>query len=295
MSSYILSCCSTSDLMPEQYKEKDIKVLLYHFYLGDKEYADDFGKSIAYQEFYQRMRNGEITKTAQINCDHFIEFFEPFLKKGKDILHICFSSGLSGTYQSALIAKDMLDAKYPDRKLLIVDSLCASSGYGLFVNKIADLRKKGLSIEEAYNWANENRLKVHHWFFSTDLTFYVRGGRITKSAGLIGNILHLCPVMNVSYEGKLIPRKKIIGKKRAIDEVINQMVQNADNGLDYDEDCYICNSECINDAKVLKEKIENKFHNLKGKVKIYNIGTTIGSHSGPGTAAIFFFGKKRID
>ena len=295
MSSYILSCCSTSDLTPDQYKEKDIKVLLYHFCLGDKEYADDFGKSISYQEFYQRMRNGEITKTSQINSEHFIEFFEPFLKKGKDILHICFSSGLSGTYQSAMIAKGILDSKYPDRKLLVVDSLCASSGYGLLVNKIADLRKEGLSIEEAYNWANENRLKVHHWFFSTDLTFYVRGGRITKSAGLIGNILHLCPVMNVSYEGKLIPRKKIIGKKRAIDEVLNQMVQNADKGLDYDEDCYICNSECINDANVLKEKIENTFHNLKGKVKIYNIGTTIGSHSGPGTAAIFFFGKERID
>ncbi len=295
MSSYVLSCCSTSDLSPEQYKERNIKVLYYHFFLGQDEYVDNFGESISYQEFYQRMRNGEITKTSQINTERFIEFFEPMLKEGNDVLHICFSSGLSGTYQSALIAKDMLKEKYPDRKLLIVDSLCASSGYGMFVTKIADLRDEGKTIEEAYEWANEHNRTVHHWFFSTDLTFYVRGGRITKTAGLIGNVLHLCPVMNVNFEGKLIPRKKIIGKKRAIDDVIEEMVKNADNGLEYNDYCYVSHSECVEDANKLKIKIEEKFPNLKGKVKIYNIGTTIGSHSGPGTAAIYFFGTKRED
>lgn len=295
MSSYVLSCCSTSDLTPEQYKKRNIKVLYYHFFLGKDEYVDNFGESISYQEFYQRMRNGEITKTTQINAERFIDFFEPFLKEGKDILHICFSSGLSGTYQSAMIAKDILKEKYPDRKLLIVDSLCASTGYGMFVTKIADLRDQGKTIEEAFEWAKEHNRTVHHWFFSTDLSFYVRGGRITKTAGLIGNVLHLCPVMNVNFEGKLIPRKKIIGKKRAIDDVIEEMVLNADNGLDYDDYCYVSHSECIDDANKLKTKIEERFHNLKGKVQIYNIGTTIGSHSGPGTAAIYFFGKKRED
>lgn len=295
MANYVLSCCSTSDLSLKLYKERNIKLLNFHFYLGEKEYLDDFGTSISYKDFYKRMLNGETTRTTQINSEQFIEFFESFLKTGNDVLHICFSSGLSGTYQSAVIAKELLKEKYPDRKLFVIDSLCGSSGYGLLVNKIASLKDKGYSIEQAYDWAIAHRLNVHHWFFSTDLTFFVRGGRLPKSAGLIGNILHLCPVMSVDSEGKIILRKRIIGKKRAFDAVVEIMQENAINGLDYNDECFISHSECLEDANKLKNKIEETFKNLKGTVKIFNIGTTVGSHSGPGTTAIYFFGKKRSE
>ncbi len=295
MSNFILSCCSTSDLNLEFYKKRNIELLNFHFYLGDKEYLDDFGQSISYENFYKEMLDGKTTRTTQINSEEFINYFEPFLKKGMDVLHICFSSGLSGTYQSAVIAKNVLKEKYPERKLLIVDSLCGSSGYGLLVSKLADLRDQGYSIEKAYDWAIAHRSKVHHWFFSTDLTFFVRGGRLSKTAGLIGNILHLCPIMNLNYEGKITLRKKIIGKKRAIDTVVEIMKENADKGIDYNDGCFISHSECLEDANKLKNKIEEIFHHLKGKIQIFNIGTTIGSHSGPGTTAIYFFGKKRMN
>lgn len=293
MSNYVLSCCSTSDLSPEEYKSRNIECLCFHFFMDDKEFIDDFGKTISYKDFYQRMLDGVVTKTTQLNSQQYIEYFEKFLKEGKDIIHVTLSSGLSGTYQSALIARDMLLEKYKDRKIYVVDSLGASSGYGLLVCKMATLRDQGMSIDDLYNWAINNRLKVHYWSFSTDLKFYVRGGRISKSAGLIGNILHLCPVLNMNVEGKLTPRKKIIGKKRAIDDVVNEMIANTSK--DYNDECFICNSECIDDASRVKEKVENYFPNLKGKVKIFNIGTTIGSHTGPGTVALFFFGKERIN
>ena len=293
MSDYILSCCSTSDLTLKFYKENNIKLLNFHFFLGNDEYLDDFGQSITYKDFYKRMLDGETTRTTQINSEEFIRFFEPLLKDGMDILHICFSSGLSGTYQSAVIAKSLLEEKYPERKLFIVDSLCGSSGYGLLVYKIATLKQQGYSIEKAYDWALSHRLNVHHWFFSTDLTFFVKGGRLSKTAGLIGNILHLCPIMNLNYEGKITLRKKIIGKKRAIENILEIMKENANDGLDYNDECFISHSECLDDANKLKDKIEEVFKKLKGKVRIFNIGTTIGSHSGPGTTAIYFFGKKR--
>jgi len=293
MDSYVLSCCSTSDLSPEEYKKRNIEYICFHYFLGDKEYVDDFGKTLSYKDFYQKMMDGVMTKTTQLNAEQYYEYFEKFLIEGKDILHVTLSSGLSGTYQSALIAKDMLKEKYKDRKILIVDSLAASSGYGLLMCELAKLKDEGMSIDELYKFANDNKLKVHHWFFSTDLKFYVRGGRISKSAGLIGNILHLCPVLNMSNEGRIVPRKKIIGKKRAIKDIIEEMVLNADK--DYSDDCFICDSECIEDANRVKEAVEKQFPKLKNKVKIFNIGTTIGSHTGPGTVALFFFGKERIN
>jgi DegV family protein with EDD domain len=295
MSNYVLSCCSTSDLSLEYYKKRDIHFICFHFFLGDKEYADDFGQSIPFKDFYQAMRDGVMTKTSQVNADEFIKYFEGFLKEGKDVLHVSLSSGLSGVFNSANIAKGILEEKYPDRKILVVDSLGASSGYGLLMDKLADLRDEGKGLEEVYAFAEEHKLNVHHWFFSTDLEYYVRGGRITKTAGLIGNILHLCPLLNMDNHGLLIPRKKIIGKKRVIDEIVNCMVENAEDGLNYSGKCYICNSDCEEDAERVAKLVEEKFPKLNGKVEIYSVGTTIGSHTGPGTVALFFFGKQRVN
>ena len=186
-----------------------------------------------------------------------------------------------------------MQEKYPDRKIYVIDSLAASSGYGLLVDAAADRRDEGMSIDDLYTWIEENKLRVHHWFFSTDLTFYIRGGRVSKTAGFIGTIMNICPLLNVSNEGKLIPREKIRTKKKVIRRIVDLMRENADNGTDYSGKCFISQSECVDDARAVADLIEAEFPKLDGKVQIYPIGATIGSHTGPGTVALFFFGKKR--
>lgn len=295
MSKFILSCCSTSDLTEAHLKERDIHYISFHFSVDGKKYSDDFGKSYPLADFYQAMVDGAVTKTSQVNIDEYEEYFTPFLEEGYDILHVTLSSGISGSYNSARIASEDLAEKFPDRKVYIVDSLGASSGYGLLMDKAADLRDAGMNIDELRDWLNANKLKVHHWFFSTDLTFYIRGGRISKAAGLFGTILKICPLLNMSNDGKLIPRKKLRGKPAVMKEIVEKMVENAENGTDYDGKCYMCNSACLEDAKKVAAMIKEKFPKLQGDVEIYDIGTVIGSHTGPGTIAVFFWGKERID
>jgi DegV family protein with EDD domain len=295
MSNYILSCCSTADLDEQHLNERDIKYICFHFELDGKEYPDDLGKSISFKDFYDSMAKGAMTKTSQVSVGEYVEYFESFLKDGKDVLHATLSSGISGTLNSATIARDQLKDKYPDRKLYVIDSLAASAGYGLFMNKLADLRDEGMSIDDLYQWAIEHRLECQHWFFVSDLKYLIRGGRVSKVAGTIGNVLNICPLMNVDYQGRLIVRSKVRGKGAVIKAQVEKMVQLADGGLDYDGDCYISNSDCYDDARAVADLIEEKFPKMKGKVKIYSIGTTIGSHTGPGTVALFFWGNQRID
>ena len=295
MNNYILSCCSTADLSKEHLESRNIKYICFHYFLDGKEYSDDLGQTMPFDKFYEAMVNGADTRTSQINAAEFEEYFESFLKEGKDVLHVSFSSGLSGTYNSARIAADELREKYPDRKLVIVDSLAASAGYGLFMDMIADKRDAGTSIEELETWIVENRLKIHHWFFATDLTFFVKGGRVSKAAGWFGTALKICPLLNVSFEGKLVPREKIRTKKKVIEAIVDKMAALADDGENYSGKCYISNSACIDDARAVADLIEAKFKNLNGKVLINNIGTVIGSHTGPGTVALFFVGEERKD
>lgn len=295
MEDYIISCCSTADLTKEHFTKKDIHYICFHYELNGVQYKDDLGESMSFADFYKAMADGGDTKTSQINATEFEEYFEKFLKEGKDILHVCLSSGISGVYNSANIAKDILQERYPERKIYVVDSLGASSGYGLFMDQLADLRDSGMGIDELRDWAEENKLKVQSWFFSTDLTFFVKGGRVSKTSGFVGNILNICPLLNVDYEGRLIPRFKIRTKKKVIEAIVNQMELNARDGLEYDGKCYISQSACYEDARKVADLIETRFPNLKEKVLINDIGTTIGSHTGPGTVALFFWGDKRED
>ena len=293
MNNYILSCCSTVDLSKEHLESRNIKYACFHYFLDGKEYSDDLGQTMPFDKFYEAMANGADTRTSQINTAEFEEYFEEFLKEGKDVLHVSFSSGLSGTYNSARIAAEELREKYPDRKIIIVDSLAASAGYGLFMDMIADKRDAGASIEELEAWIVENRLKIHHWFFATDLTFFVKGGRVSKAAGWFGTALKICPLLNVSFEGKLIPREKIRTKKKVIEAIVEKMATLAEGGENYSGKCYISNSACYEDARAVADLVEAKFKNLDGKVVINNIGTVIGSHTGPGTVALFFVGEER--
>ena len=293
MGDYVLSCCSTADLSKERFEKRQIQYVCFHFELGGKEYLDDLGASVPPEELYRRMVEGEDTKTSQVSVADYEALFEKNLKEGKDILHVTLSSGISGTYNSACVARDELKERYPDRKIYVVDSLAASSGYGLLMETLADLRDSGMGIDELYRWAEENKLKLHHWFFSTDLTFFIKGGRVSKTAGFIGSVMNICPLLNVDFEGKLIPREKIRTKKKVIARIVEQMETNAQDGLDYSGKCFLSHSLCREDADAVAALVEEKFKKLNGKVEIFPIGATIGSHTGPGTVALFFWGNKR--
>lgn len=295
MSDYILSCCSTADLTEEHFRERSISYICFHYELDGVQYKDDLGKSMPFDKFYAAMTNGSDTKTSQINTDEFIAYFEPFLKEGKDILHLCLSSGITGVVNSAMIAKDILSEKYPERKIYILDSFAASSGFGLLMDKLADLRDDGMGIDELYKWAEDNRLKLNHWFFSTDLTFYIKGGRVSKTAGFVGGMLNICPLLNIDFQGRLIPRYKIRTKRKVIQTIVDKMEECIEEGREYSGKCYISQSACYEDARAVADLIEERFPKLDGKVLINNIGTTIGAHTGPGTVALFFWGKERVD
>ena len=293
MQSYVLTCCSTADLSKEYFESINIPYVCFHFTIDGVEYMDDLGQSMPFEEFYARIDKGAMPTTSLVNTEQFLAFFEPFLKEGKDILHLSFSSGLSGTYASALLAQEELKERYPERTLTIVDSLGASSGYGLMVDTLADMRDNGVSLPEAAAWIEEHKLNLHHWFFSTDLSHYKRGGRVSPTAFVVGSILSINPLMNMDELGHLTPRFKINGKKRVIREIVKQMEMHAENGLDYDKKCFISNSACLDDAKTVAALVESTFPKLNGKVLINSVGTVVGSHTGPGTVALFFWGDSR--
>jgi DegV family protein with EDD domain len=294
MGDYVLSCCSTADLTKELFDKRGIRFVCFHFELGGVQYEDDMGQTVPPEKLYQDMLAGADTKTSQVSIGEYEAHFRSILEEGKDILHLTLSSGISGTYNSACLARDALLEEYPDRKIYVVDSLAASSGYGLLVDTLADKKDAGVGIDELYQWTEEHKLELIHWFFSTDLTFYIRGGRVSKAAGLIGSVLSICPLLHVDFEGKLIPKEKIRTKKKVINRIVEKMVEAAENGTDYDGKCFISHSMCIEDAKAVAAQVEQKFPHLNGKVQIYPIGATIGSHTGPGTVALFFWGKKRV-
>lgn len=293
MSDYILSCCSTADLAKEHFEKRNLQYICFHYELDGKEYKDDLGQSMSFEDFYRAMQDGADTKTSQVNVAEYEEYFEAFLKEGKDILHISLSSGISGSFNSANIAKEMLQEKYPDRKIYVVDSRTASSGYGLLMDKLADLRDEGKTIDEIYTWAKENRDKCLAWFFTSDLTFFIKGGRVSKTSGFVAGVLNICPMLNVDKEGKLMARQKVRTKRKVIEAIVKKMEEKAENGLDYSGKCYMSHSACYEDARAVADLIESKFTKLNGKVEINNIGTTIGSHTGPGTVALFYWGTDK--
>lgn len=293
MSEYKITCCSTADMPASYFEERKLPYVCFQYRMDGVEYPDDLGKTMPFAEFYDRISKGAEPTTAQVNAQQYMDFFEPILKEGKDILHFTLSGGISGSVNSANIAKTQMEEKYPERKIVVIDSLAASSGFGMLVDAALDKQEEGLSLEENAAWAEENKNKLHHWFFSTDLTSFIRGGRISKVSGFVGQALNICPLMNVNAEGKLIPRNKYRGKKQVIREMVKRMEQHAQGGLEYSGKCFMSCSACEEDARKVADMIEEKFPNLNGKVRINSIGTVIGAHTGPGTVALFFWGDER--
>lgn len=295
MSNYILSCCSTADLTKEHFENRQIPYVCFHYYIDGVEYTDDLGQSVSFEDFYQKIADGAEPTTAQVNADEYKAFFLPYLESGKDIVHVSLSSGISGSYNSANIAKAELEQEFPERKIFVIDSKAASSGYGLFMDILADARDAGKSAEELAAYAEEIKLNIHHWFFSSDLTSFIRGGRISKTAGFFGSMLGVCPLLNMDNEGRLIPREKIRTKKKVKLAIVDKMKKHAKDGINYSGKCFISQSACYEDARDVADMIEAAFPNLNGKVLINYVGTTIGSHTGRGTVALFFVGDERVD
>ena len=294
MPGYVLSCCSTADVTRDWLEARDIKYLFFNYYLDGEVCKDDFGATNPPAQLYAKMLAGADAKTSQISAGDYMEHFEKYLAQGKDVLHVTLSTGISGTFNSACAARDQLAEKYPDRKIYVIDSLAASSGFGLLMDRLAELRDGGMGIDELAAWAEDHKHEVQHWFFSSDLTFFVRGGRISKAAGLVGGMLKICPVMDVEPDGSLAVKEKIRTKAKAINRVVEKMEELAEGGLDYSGKCYISQSECKADALEVAARVEERFPKLDGKVEVFPIGATIGVHTGPGTVALFFWGQRRV-
>jgi len=292
MNKFILSCESTVDMPFEYISNRDVKVIFYTYEIDGNIFEDDMSRHEgATAEFYDKLKNGALPNTSQINRYTYEEFLAQQLEKG-DLLHICFSSGMTKSYYNALAAADSLRHKFPERRIIVIDSLCGSSGYGMITEMAADLRDKGEAIEAVAKFIEGIKLKMHHQFFSTDLKYYRRGGRVSGVAATIGAVLNICPIMRLNEAGSIIAYTKVRGRKNAIKTTVEAMVANAENGSGYSGACYISHSNSIEDATATADAIRATFPYIK-EVKIFDIGTIIASHTGPGTVAVFFMGKER--
>lgn len=284
---YIIFTDSTCDLEPEYTETLGVSVIALEFTYDGKSYCD--GTGMSYKDFYNLLREKKSVTTSQINTGTFIEKFEPCLKEGHDILYIAFSSGLSGTFASAQIAREELLKDYPERKIFIVDSLCASMGEGLLVYYAAQKKREGLSIDELAEWLEDHKLNVCHWFTVDDLLHLKRGGRVSAASAVLGTMLGVKPVMHVDNAGKLILVEKARGRKASLNSLVEHMKASAT--ITATDAVFISHGDAIEDANFVKDLVLKAF-SVK-EVRINYVGSVIGSHSGPGTLALFFLGKER--
>ena len=289
---FILSCESTID-MPYSYAQKrDLPVLFYTYSVDGVEYEDDMCRNEdALPKFYALLKNSKLPSTSQINEFKYYDFFDKLSEKAP-VLHIAFGSGMTPSVKNAVTAAEKIEKDYPGRKVTVIDSLCSSAGYGMLVDAAADMRDNGASFEEIYDWVMENRKRVHHQFFSTDLKFFKRSGRVSGATATIATILDICPIMRLDDKGRIIAYDKIRGKKIAIKVTMDTVEKFADGGKQYSGKFFIVNSDCRADAEAVKKALADRFPSAK-EAEIFSIGPIIASHSGPGTVAVFFFGSER--
>ncbi len=289
MREYIITTDNNSDLPDSFYVENNLPVVFLSYSLNGKNY--DWGKKEqSIKEFYDEVRAGGMPVTQQINPENCKDMFEPIAKEGKDILHIAFSSGLSGSYNSSCIAAEEIKELYPDVKVATIDSLCASMGQGLLVYEALKRQKAGMSMDDLVTWLEEVKTRIIHEVVVEDLFHLQRGGRVSKAAAFVGSALGMKPVLSINAEGKLNPLSKQRGKNKAIATISDSVAKNICFDEGYETVC-ITHSDCISDAKELEQQI-------KAKTKVTNIiisdiGPTIGAHTGCGTVAAFYFGKSR--
>lgn len=289
---YVIITDSTCDLTPELIEELDIVVIPMEFTMAEGEVYKNYpdGRELGFQAFYDRVRAGAQPKTNQINAATYMEVAAPYLDRGQDVLILAFSSALSGTYQSSVLAVEELREKYPDRQIYTVDTLSASMGEGLLVYHAAKKREEGLSVSELARWVEENRLRLCHWFTVDDLNHLKRGGRVSSAAALFGTILGIKPVLHVDDAGRLIPREKVRGRRSSLEALVKHMRETIDPA-EGEQTVFISHGDCEPDVKYLIDLIRAQVP-VK-EIKVGYIGPVIGAHSGPGTVAVFYLGTTR--
>ena len=290
MAEYVIMTDSCCDMTADLAKELELSVLPLSLHMGDAVYRNWLdGQEIGFQEFYAKIRSGQLATTSAVSVGEFAAEMRKILSAGKDILCINFSSALSATYQSAAIAAADLQEEFPDRKILVVDSLCASLGQGLLVYLCVQEKRKGRSLEEVHAFAEETKGKVCHWFTVDDLNHLKRGGRISAATALFGTMLSIKPVMHVDDGGHLVPVSKARGRKSSILAMVDQMEATAIDPAS--QTVFISHGDCEGDALFLAGEITRRFGTKD--IRLNYVGPVIGNHSGPGTLALFFLGSKR--
>ena len=284
---FVITSDNTCDMPEEFYLAHDVRLLVLSYTVEGVRYG--LGQNMDPKEFYRKMRGGEMPQTQQATPMQAEEFFEGFLKDGKSVLHISFSSALSGSYNSACLAAKELNEKYGEGAVRVVDSRCASMGEGLLLYYAVQMKEAGRSREEILSWLEENKLRLCHYFTVDDLNHLHRGGRVSKATAIIGSMLGIKPILHVDDEGRLIPIGKVRGRKQSLDALVGHMEKLTD-GIE-NPVVFISHGDCEEDALYVREQVKKRLHIPDFMVNF--IGPTIGTHSGPGTVALFFLGRNR--
>jgi len=287
MSDYIVTVNSTVDVTKEWLAERNVPFIPLKYTIDGETYQDLMGLSP--KEFFRKLREGKMSVTSQVNPDEAREALEPFLKEGKDVLHLAFSSGLSGTCSSMILAAEELKEKYPERKIIVVDTLCACLGEALLLYYVLKRKSEGMSIDEAAAWAEENKLHVCHNVTIDDLKHLQRGGRVSKTAAVVGTMVQIKPMIHMDNNGKLQVIGKERGRKRSLNKIVDRAVEQY-KGWENDI-VMITHGDCIEDAEYVAKLVREKMG--IDNILINNIGTVIGSHTGPGVVAVFCMGSER--
>lgn len=287
MNEFVIVSDSTVDLPKKYLQEKQIPIISLSYVMEGVTYEEMNG--LSHKEFFEKLKEGSLPTTSQINPEQARKALEPFAKEGKDILYIGFSSGLSGSYNSVRMAAMELTEEYPNVEIITIDSLCACMGEGLLLYKALELKEQGMAMKEIADWVEHNKLHVCHNVTVDDLNHLHRGGRISKTTAVVGSMIKIKPIIHMSDEGKLVVIGKERGRKKSLISIVDRMEKQMQG---YENDIVmITHGDCIEDAEFVKKQIEERFgiHN----VMINGIGSVIGSHTGAGVVAVFFMGDKR--
>ena len=279
---------STVDISKKMADDLSLDILPLLFTIEGAEYKDNFGADMDPHVFYEKVRAGLMPKTTLINTDRFLTHFRSYLEHGIDILYIAFSSALSGTCQCAMQAAQQLAEEFPDRKVNVVDSLCASMGEGLLVHQACVLRDGGMGLDELTAWLEANKLRLVHWFTVDDINHLRRGGRVSAAQAFLGTLMKIKPVMHVDDEGRLIPVEKAIGRKKSLSSIVDKLVERYDGTI---KTIFISHGDVLEEAESVAKMIQEKI--ADADIHIHTVGPVVGAHSGPGTMAIFCFGSPR--
>lgn len=288
---FILSCESTVDLPYSYVAGRNIPILFYTLTVDGKEFEDHMMRSKEdFDLFYKYLEDGHFPQTSQINEFRYEEFLEPLLQQG-DVLHIVFGTGMTKSFDGAQSAAKKLAEKYPDRRITVIDSTCSCAGYGLLVDIAADMRDNGASYDEIVDFVENNKRRIGHQFFSTDMKFFRKSGRVSGVAATVATVLGICPIMHLKYDGKIDAYDKVRGVKKTITKTVDEIEAQIEKEPNYK--MYILNSNCPELAKEVRDAIEERLPQYKGKIEEGQIGSVIACHCGPGTVAIFFMGSER--